>query len=241
MNLLQYKLVFVFCLLFKTLLSAQEYDDSRHENVLNQLKLNSPQVHNELYTEKKMPNVEDSYIIVVPILQGKLEDNGFSVKNTILITDAKGKIKNKYVDPVEFGSDAVMLQSFTIDTGLYQLNSVTRAFGISANYRGSSNPNPYSSSDISLYFMEGKTLKKVLDGYNLMTYSGEWDMNCSGESEEDNSVIILDQAKTSGFANLKIKTENIKTFNKEISGECIENKTSKISYKTLKFSKGTYK
>jgi hypothetical protein len=222
-------------------LSAQEYDDARYNVVLKQLKLNSSEIHNELYTEKKMPNLEDSYIIVVPILLGKLETDGFSVQNTILITDLEGKIKNKYIDETELGSDAIMLDRFVIDTGLYKLNSNIRAFGIAANYRGSSGPNPYSSSDISLYYPDGKTLKKILDNYNLRTYSGEWDMNCSGEFEENNSVIILDKAVTNGFANLKIKTENIKTFSKEINGDCKENKTSKIFYKILKFDKSVYK
>lgn len=102
-------------------------------------------------------------------------------------------------------------------------------------------PNPYSSSDISLYYPEEKTLKKILDSYNLRTYSGEWNMNCSGEFEEENSVIIVDQTKTNGFTNLKIKTESIKTVSKEINGECNESKTSKISYKILKFNKSIYK
>jgi hypothetical protein len=223
------------------MLSAQEYDKGRYTKVLNQLKLSSTQIHNELYTEKKMPNAENSFIIVVPVLQGKLEANGFSVKNTILITDNEGIIKNKYVDPPEFGSDAIMLQSFTIDTGLYNLNSNIRAFGIAADYYGSSRPNPYSSSDISLFYPEGKTLKKILDSYNLKIYSGEWDTNCSGEFESDASVIIVDQAKTNGFANLKIKIESTKTISKEINGECKENKISKISYKILKFNKSAYK
>lgn len=223
------------------MLSAQEYDKGRYTKVLNQLKLSSSQIHNELYTEKKMPNAEKSFIIVVPVLQGKLEVDGFSVKNTILITDNEGIIKNKYVDPTEFGSDAIMLQSFTIDTGLYNLNSNIRAFGLAADYYGSSRPNPYSSSDISLFYLEGKTLKKVLDSYNLKTYSGEWDTNCSGEFEGNTSVIIVDHAKTNGFANLKIKTESTKTISKEINGECTEDKKSKISYKTLKFNKSVYK
>ncbi|MBD3906550.1 hypothetical protein NAL32_18115 [Chryseobacterium sp. Ch-15] len=236
-----YKKVTTFLLLLMILsLSAQEYDDARYEVVLKQLKLNSSKIHNQLYTEKKMPYLEDSYIIVVPVLLGKLEADGFSVKNTILITDSQGRINNKYIDATEFGSDAIMLDSFTIDTGLYKLNSNIRSFGVTANYRGSSGPNPYSSSDISLYYPEGKTLKKVLDNYNLRTYSGEWDMNCSGKSEEDNSVIIVDLAKTNGFANLKIKTEKIKKFTKEINNECNESKTSKISYKTLKFNKSVY-
>ncbi|MEG1590670.1 hypothetical protein [Chryseobacterium sp.] len=222
-------------------LSAQEYDDARYNVVLKQLKLNSSEVHNQLYTEKKMPNLEDSYIIVVPLLLGKFENDGFLVKNTILITDSEGKIKSKYIDETEFDSDAIRLNSFVIDTGFYRLNSTIRAFGITANYQGSSKPNPYSSSDISLYYPEGKTFKKILDNYNLRTYRGEWDMNCSGEVEEDNSVIILDKTETNGFANLKIKTENIKKFTNEINGDCRENKTSKFSYKTLKFNKTIYK
>jgi hypothetical protein len=235
------KLTTLLLTIITLMLSAQEYDKGRYTKVLNQLKLSSTQIHNELYTEKKMPNAENSFIIVVPVLQGKLEVDGFSVKNTILITDNEGIIKNKYVDPTEFGSDAIMLQSFTIDTGLYNLNSNIRAFGIAADYYGSSRPNPYSSSDISLFYPEGKTLKKVLDSYNLKTYSGEWDTNCSGEFESDASLIIVDQAKTNGFANLKIKTESTKTISKEINGECKENKISKISYKTLKFNKSAYK
>lgn len=236
-----YKKTAAFLLLLMTFsLSAQQYDDARYGVVLKQLQLNSSEVQNELYTEKKMPNIEDSYIIIVPVLLGKLEADGFSVKNTILITDVQGKIKSKYIDDTEFGSDAIMLDSFTIDTGLYKLNSNIRAFGVTANYHGSSRPNPYSSSDISLYYPEGKTLKKVLDGYNLKTYSGEWDMNCSGEFNEDNSVIIVDQVKKSGFNNLKIKTESSHIISKEVNGECTEDKTSKISYKTLKFNKSVY-
>lgn len=236
-----YKKTAAFLLLLMTFsLSAQQYDDARYGVVLKQLQLNSSEVHNELYIEKKMPNIDDSYIIIVPVLLGKLEADGFSVKNTILITDVQGKIKSKYIDDTEFGSDAIMLDSFTIDTGLYKLNSTIRAFGVTANYHGSSRPNPYSSSDISLYYPEGKTLKKVLDGYNLKTYSGEWDMNCSGEFDEDNSVIIVDQMKTNGFNNLKIKTESNHIISKEVNGECTEDKTSKISYKTLKFNKSVY-
>ncbi|AZB30371.1 hypothetical protein [Chryseobacterium balustinum] len=237
-----YKKTAAFLLLLITFsLSAQQYADARYGVVLKQLQLNSSEVHNELYTEKKMPNIQDSYIIVVPVLLGKLEADGFSVKNTILITDVQGKINSKYIDDTEFGSDAIMLDSFTIDTGLYKLNSNIRAFGITANYHGSSRPNPYSSSDISLYYPEGKTLQKVLDGYNLKTYSGEWDMNCSGEFDKDNSVIIVDQVKTNGFNNLKIKTESNHIISKEVSGECTEDKTSKISNKTLKFNKSVYK
>ena len=92
-----------------------------------------------------------------------------------------------------------------------------------------------------MYYPEDKTLKKVLDGYNLRRYGGEWDMKCSGEFDEDNSVIIVDQVKTNGFNNLKIKTESNHIISKKVNGECTEDITSKISYKTLKFNKSVYK
>lgn len=228
-------------LVFLVNISAQDINDARFQNIVKQLKLQPSKIHTDLCVEKKMPNWEDSYIVVVPILLGPLENDGFSVKNTILITDSKGVIKNKYTDPTEFGSDAIMLTSFTIDTGLYNLNSNIRAFGISTNYTGSSKPNPYSASYISLYYPEQKTLNKILDQYQIYRFGGEWNMSCNGEFDENKSVIIVEKTKTNGFADLKIKTESIRILNKEINGDCNEDKTSKFSYKTLRFNKSVFK
>jgi len=222
-------------------LSAQEYDETRYANVVKQLNLDPSKVYHELYTEKKMPNSEYSYIIVIPVVKQKVTDDYFLLNNYILITDENGLIKTRYLDTAEITSDAIMLQSFTIDTGLYNLTSNIRAFGVVANYTGSSRPNPYSSSKISIYYPYGKILKKVLSDYDLYSSGGEWDMSCTGQFYENRSVIILDQAKNNGFANLKIKTISTETISKEIDGECSENKTSKTSYKILRFNKSVYK
>lgn len=234
------KILAILFSIFSYNVFAQEYDEGRYDQVLKQLKLNSSKVESQFYTEKKMPNADDSYIIVVPVLKEKEGNDYYLIQNYILITDEKGKIKNQFFDPEEITSDAIMLQGFTIDTGLYNLNSTTRAFGVSASYRGSSNPNPYGASDMSMYYPTGKTLKKVLNQYPLVKSGGEWDMACTGEFYDDVSVIILDKTKTNGFANLKIKTEHTTTIGKEINGECEDKKTSKISYKTLKFNKSLY-
>lgn len=135
----------------------------------------------------------------------------------------------------------MMLQSFTVDTGIYTLNEKTRAFAISANYRNGSQPNPSSNSDVSLYIKEGKTLKNILGQYQIYRSGGEWDTKCAGEFTAENSVIIVEKAKTNNFANLKFKTENTETIAKEINGECAEDKTKNITYKTLKFNKSVYK
>lgn len=227
--------------LFSGIVSAQEIDSIRLTHILKNLKLEKTKIKEELCVEKKMPNAEDSYIAVIPFVlsQGE-EDYVFTVQNYILITDSNGTIKNKYLDPTELNSDAVNLRSFAIDTGLYNISTNIRAFGVKADFVGSSKPNPYASGTISMYYPEGKTLKKVLDQFELDSTSGEWDTRCNGEFKDDHSYIIMDFSKTNNFTDLKIKTISVTTINEEVKGECEGKETSKTTYKTLKFKNGKY-
>jgi hypothetical protein len=49
-----------------------------------------------------MPNDKDSYIVVLPILDGQEDEGMYTVRNYILITDEKGNIKNKYYGEYTF-------------------------------------------------------------------------------------------------------------------------------------------
>lgn len=224
------------------ILYGQEFDSIRLNHILKTLKLDKTKIKEDLCIEKKMPNTEDSYIAVIPVIveQDKDEDYVFTVRNYIVITDSKGTIKNQYFDPTELNSDAIMLRSMSIDTGLYNINNNIRAFGIKTDFVGSSRPNPYGSGTISLYYPEGKTLKKVLDQFELDANHGEWDTRCNGEFQDDHSYIMMDGSKTNNFTDLKIKTISVKTLNKEVKGDCDSKETSKTTYKTLKFRNGKY-
>lgn len=222
------------------ILHAQEINLTRFENIVKHLKLDKTRIKGEFCTEKKMPNAEDSYIAVLPVLQGKEEEDFFVVRNYIVITDENGAIKNQYFDPVEITSDAIMLRSIIIDTGLYTINSGIRAFGIKVSVQNGSQPNPYSSETISLYYPAGNTLKKVLSEFELSNYGAEWDTRCTGESEDNHSLIMMDKTKTNNFTDLKIKTVSIARKTREVNGDCKENETSKTSYRILKFKNGKY-
>ncbi|MDQ0065691.1 hypothetical protein [Chryseobacterium lathyri] len=235
------KHLFIGILMFSFVrIFGQEINDTRFENIVNNLKLDKAAIREEFCTEKKMPNVEDSYIAVLPILQGKSEEDFFVVRNYIVITDENGGIKNQYLDPEEITSDAIMLKSITIDTGLYNISSSIRAFGIKISVANGSQPNPYSSETISLYYPVEKTLKKVLNDLELSRYGAEWDTRCTGESEGNSSVIMMDKTKTNNFTDLKIKTISVKTISKEAQGDCKENKISKTFCRILKFKDGKY-
>ncbi|WP_106916619.1 PA3715 family protein [Chryseobacterium aurantiacum] len=227
--------------LFSSVLSGQDFDSIRLNNILKNLKLDKTKIREELCIEKKMPNGEGSYIAVIPVVVEQ-EDNDyvFTIRNYILITDVNGIIKNKYLDPTDINSDAISLRGFTIDTGLYTIGTNIRAFGVKADFVGSSKPNPYELSTMSMYYPDGATFKKVLDQFTMDLYRGEWDTRCNGEFEDNHAYIIMDQSKTNNFTDLKIKTISVTTINKEVNGECNNKETSKTSYKTLKFKNGKY-
>lgn len=226
--------------LFSATMHGQGVDDARMNQILKSLKLDRVDIKEEFCTEKKMPNAEDSYIIVIPVIQGKEEADFFTVRNYILITDKKGLIKNQYFDPAEITSDAIMLRDITIDTGLYNISANIRAFGVKVGFLGSSRPNPYSSEDLSLYYPEGRTLKKVLDQFRFETSHGEWDTQCAGEFTNEDSFIIMDKSKTNSFTDLKVKTVSVTTVSKEVGGECESKETSETTYRSLKFINGKY-
>ncbi|VEH19341.1 Uncharacterised protein [Chryseobacterium nakagawai] len=226
---------------FSGTIAAQDIDSIRLNHILNSLKLDKTKIKEEFCIEKKMPNVEDSYIVVIPVVVNQdKEDYVFTVQNYILITDRNGTIKNKYFDPTELNSDAISLRSFAIDTGLYNISTNIRAFGVKADFVGSSRPNPYASGTLSMYYPEGKTLKKVLDQFEMDSTTGEWDTRCNGEFKDDHSYIIMNTSKTNHFTDLKIKTISVTTINKEVKGECAGKETSKTTYSTLKFKNGKY-
>lgn len=237
------KNIYLFILmisLFSGTVTGQNIDSIRLANILRSLKLDKAKIKEELCTEKKMPNAEDSYIAVIPLVVSQEEDYVFTVQNYILITNPNGVIKNKYLDPTELNSDAVNLRGFTIDTGLYNISANIRAFGVKADFVGSSRPNPYASGVISMYYPDGKTLKKVLDQFELDSTTGEWDTRCNGEFQDEHSYIIMDTSKTNNFTDLNIKTISVTTKNKEVKGDCKGKETSKIFYKKLKFKNGKY-
>ncbi|HCA06871.1 hypothetical protein [Chryseobacterium sp.] len=222
------------------ILHGQEISSNRFDKVVKSLKLDKTTIKEEFCTEKKMPNEEDSYIAVLPILQGKEEDDFFVVRNYIVITNENGEIKNQYFDPTEITSDAIMLRSIVIDTGLYTISNGIRAFGVKVSAQNGSQPNPYSTETISLYYPTGQTLKKVLNEFELNRYGAEWDTRCTGEADEDQSVIMMDKTKTNHFTDLKIKTISIHRKTKELNGDCKEKETSKTAYRILKFKNGKY-
>lgn len=225
---------------------AQSVESPLIRKVLSELNLQENDVNLELVCEKILPYSKDKSVIVIPEYSANRKDeydeHYFELNAHILIVEnLTGKIVSKFYEPNAWTSDAVMLTSIEIDTGLYNLNLETRAFGIRVNYTGSSRPNPYGQTDLSLYYVKKSSLKQVLKNYPIYDFHGEWDTNCIGEFEGKESILVIDKLKTNNFFDLVINTKIVKTENLLTDDDCIEKiKTSKRVLK-LKYNGKEYK
>lgn len=213
--------------------------------VLKQLNLKLSNIHKELYKEKKLPNKTSQTLVVIPKYRtNETDEEGhlfLELDAYIIIVDSStGKILYKYIDETAWTSDAMVLTDIDIDTGLYQLNENNRAFGIRVSYRGSSNPNPYSYTDLSLFIIQNNAVKRILNNYQIDRSSGEWDTRCAGEYEDIIGTIDMDQNKTNSFRNITVKNTITQTKNFETNDGCDEKVTTKNTTKHLKYNGKEY-
>lgn len=234
-----------FALLFCFQLSfAQNIDHL--STVLKQLKLKETDINMDFFTQKIIPYDKEKSILVIPKYNANEKDEYdhyyFVLDAYIIVIDnATGKIIAKLIEPNAWTSDAVMLSSISIDTGLYILNKTTRAFGVRVNYSGSSRPNPYSETNLSLYTLAKNSLHQVLKNYSISQSTGEWDTNCAGEFEYHNSTIDIDKVQNNGLNNIIVKTKSVKTINIATNDDCDSKETTKEYTSKLIFNGKEYK
>ena len=237
------KIPFLFCLfLFCTTFNAQYEFSPVAKKILKELKIPESKIAFEFYSEKVMPGSPEKSIYVLPKYSGDITEDSFELDANIIVADNKtGVILAKYQEANAYSYDAVRLESFNIDTGLFFLNKETRAFGIRVNYSGSSRPNPYSRTDLYLFVEKRGRLQKVLNNYEINSYIGEWDTNCAGEFEGSDSKISFETAKTNQYKNMKVKFDVTKTINHLTDDDCIRKDVHSSKTEILKFNGKEYK
>lgn len=194
---------------------------------------------------QKLPN--DSSKSVAALVK-RIDDSEDGVEDLdltlLLIDNASQKILSQYTEEEKYTSDAVMLEGIKLDMSNYLITDGIRAFGIRDHYRTQSQPNPYGSENLSLYMIKGDKFYPILDKFQTYLYSGETDMKCYFDGEETNSLLIMQQSKTNGYYDIKVKSTKkiLRSRNpKKADGDCIDSeKKLKPTYRTLKFVKGSY-
>lgn len=160
----------------------------------------------------------------------------------VLVADtATGAIVAHRFEKSALQFDAVAIRGLAIDTAPYQLTPQQRAFGIRVDYDNMSRASPYGAKALSLYVMEGSTLRAVLGGLKVKESGGEWDENCAATMHEITRTIAMGAAGKSGYAALKVTSRTETTVSELKAGNCVDRtKTARPSAVTLQYENGRY-
>lgn len=136
--------------------------------------------------------------------------------------------------------DAGAINSYgiTIDTANYRLDKNHVAFGIRTLWEGSSQPNPYSSTSLSLYSLRDNRLNIVLEGLTVQERVGDWDTRCAGNFQERYMTLAM-QPSRENYADIVVRETvgNTRSFGAEGSCETTTLAQKTKSY-TLEYKRG---
>jgi len=181
-------------------------------------------------------------LAVQPMLKagGSADDGVYDVE--ILVADSQsGAIVAHRYEPAAITSDAVALSGINLDTARYQLTPQLRAFGVRVSYDHMSSAAPFEAEALSLYVLEGHTLRRVLGNLGTLIGSGESDTRCVGHYTKTVRTVAIGAPGASGYATLHIGESSVNSVSKEVSGDCVStDHPSKRTGTTLDYDGNAY-
>ena len=238
-------LFLLFCLSFQW--SFGQEKSALLVKALQQLSLKEKDINMNLFVEKVLPNDNAKSVLVLPKYSTKEQDeygHDFLIMDAyvLVVDNQSGKILYRNIEKDAWTSDAIEIQSLTIDTGLYILGQGKRAFGIRVSSSNSSRLNPYSIEDLNLFIVEENKLNKVANNITIYSYGGEAGLDCAGDMNSESTIITIDDKhQTNGFNNLRLKTTETNTVSKLVKGDCQTKETKKQTVTILKYNGKEYK
>lgn len=238
-------LFLLFCLSFQ--ISFGQEKSALLVSALQQLSLKEKDINMNLFVEKVLPNDNAKSVLVLPKYSTrKVDEYGYEfliMDAYILVVDNQsGKILYQNIEKNAWTSDAIEIQSVTIDTGLYILGQGKRAFGVRVYAKNGSNVNPYIEEKLSLFVVDDSKLKKIINDMMIYRYGGESGLDCAGDMNSESMIITIDDKhQTNSFNNLRLKTTETNTVSKLVKGDCQSKETKKQTVTILKYNGKEYK
>jgi hypothetical protein len=161
-------------------------------------------------------------VAALPLPQkGNNGDSGTDDLEVLVADSATGAVVAHTYQPSAITYDAVGLSGLAIDTARYQLTPANRAFGVRINYSGSSRVDPYEGTSLSLYVIDGQTLRPVLDRLEVDRSNGDSDGNCAGTSDVISRSIEIGPAGKDGYAALKVLEKTTHSTSTQTKSDCV--------------------
>lgn len=191
---------------------------------------------------KVWPANESLTLAALPLAQKGNSDDQGGYDLEVLVADTKtGAIAAHQYQKAAISYDAMRFSGLELDTARYQLTPASRAFGVRVTHEGSSRVNPYGATALSLYVIDGKRLRTVLDRLTVSESTGDWDGNCAGSFDSTTRTLGLGAAGQDGYAALKIAEQSVQTINTPKNDDCVsKDQPAKRAGVTLDYRNGQY-
>jgi hypothetical protein len=177
---------------------------------------------------------------------GNTDDQGeYDVE--VLIADSKSAaIVAHLYEAAAISADAIRFTQIDLDTARYQLTPQLRAFGVRVSYEGSSRVAPYEAQALSLYVLDGHTLRRVVDKLTVENNSGDWDGNCAGTFSTITRTLavgpVSGNGNANGYATLRVGESSKESVSKQTAKDCVStDRPPKRSTTTLEYDGGAYR
>lgn len=192
---------------------------------------------------KVWPANEALTIAALPLPQKDNNDDQGTDDLEVLVADsASGTVIAHQFQKGAISYDAFRFSGLTLDTARYQLTPQNRAFGVRVSHESSSRVNPFSQTALSLYVVDGQSLRTVVDKFVVEDTGGEWDGNCAGTFNNTTRTLDIGPAGKEGYAALKGTEKSSGTVSVVKNGQCADDvsKSMKRTNFTLEYRNGKY-
>lgn len=191
---------------------------------------------------KVWPANEALTIAALPLPQkGNSDDEGNDDLEVLVADTASGTVIAHQFQKSAIAYDAVRFSGLALDTARYQITPQNRAFGVRVMHEGSSRVNPFAQTALSLYVIDGQSLRTVLDRLTVEDSGGEWDGNCAGTFNHTTRTLGIGPAGKDGYATLRVTEQSVQTINTPTKNDCAnKDQPAKRVSITLEYRNGQY-
>lgn len=173
-------------------------------------------------------------LVAVPLIRDSHTDQGESDLEVLVLGSDEHAIVARLVQPHLLDWDAIFVSGVEFDTAPYRLRKDELAFGVRIHRRNGSRLNPFYETTLSLYEIENKHLRAVLNDLVVERSGGERDDACAGSfSHTKGVVVITDKVGREGYRDLLLKQKRVSHGMAEVAGDCktVEENTHRQQYR----------
>ena len=158
-------------------------------------------------------------LVAVPLIAQVRSDGTSGDLDVLVVDQTTGTPRQRLRVPNAMDDDAIRLSGISFDTAPYRLGPDRLAFGVKREWAGSSRPNPFSETTLSLYEVRGRDLSPVLQDVVVFRSVGEWGLSCAGETVLTERILrMIPGLRGQDISVLDRRTHS--TSGEDKSGEC---------------------